>query len=93
VATHPEHEHASASARRYVRYGASPRGLQSLILGAKIRAILDGRVHVSRDDLRQMVLPVLRHRVLLNFEGQAEGITADDVITRILAEVPTTDGE
>ncbi len=93
VATHPEHEHASAAARRYVRYGASPRGLQSLILGAKIRAILDGRVHVSRDDLRQMVLPVLRHRVLLNFEGQAEGITADDVITRILAEVPTTDGE
>lgn len=93
VATHPEHEQASASARRYVRYGASPRGLQSLILGAKIRAILDGRVHVSRDDLRHMVLPVLRHRVLLNFEGQAEGITADDVITRILAEVPTTDGE
>jgi MoxR-like ATPase len=93
VATHPEHEQASASARRYVRYGASPRGLQALILGGKIRAILDGRVHMSRDDLRQMALPVLRHRVLLNFEGQAEGITPDDVITRILSEVPTTDGE
>ncbi len=93
VATHPEHEQAAASARRYVRYGASPRGLQSLILGAKIRAILDGRVHVSRDDLCRMVLPVLRHRVLLNFEAQAEGITPDEVITRILSEVPTADGE
>jgi MoxR-like ATPase len=58
-----------------------------LILGAKIRAILDNRYHVARDDLRAMALPVLRHRMILNFEGQAEGISADDVITRILSDV------
>jgi MoxR-like ATPase len=92
VATHPEHEQSSAVARRYVRYGASPRGLQSLILGARIRAILDHRVHVSRDDLRRMALPVLRHRVLLNFEAQAEGMTPDDVINSILQEVPASEG-
>jgi MoxR-like ATPase len=87
VATHPDHEFASASAKKYVRYGASPRGLQSLILGAKIRAILDSRYHVSRDDLRMMALPVLRHRLILNFEGQAEGIQPDDVIRKIIADV------
>ena len=91
VATHPDHEHAAAAARRSVRYGASPRGLQAIILGAKIRAILDSRVHVSRDDLRRMALPVLRHRVLLNFEAQAEGLTPDDVIQAILSEVPASD--
>jgi MoxR-like ATPase len=91
VATHPDHEYAAAAAKRSVRYGASPRGLQALILGAKIRAILDNRVHVSRDDLRRMTLPVLRHRVLLNFEAQAEGLTPDDVITAILSEVPASD--
>ena len=87
VATHPDHELASASAKKYVRYGASPRGLQALILGAKIRAILDSRYHVSREDLRLMALPVLRHRMILNFEGQAEGISTDDVIRRIFADV------
>ena len=70
-----------------MRYGASPRGLQALILGAKIRAILDNRYHVSRDDLKEMALPVLRHRMILNFEGQAEGISADDVIQKMLADV------
>ena len=88
VATHPEHELASASAKKYVRYGSSPRGLQALILGAKIRAILDNRFHVSRDDLRTMAMPVLRHRLILNFEGQAEGIQADDVIRKIISDVP-----
>jgi MoxR-like ATPase len=87
VATHPDHELASAAAKKYVRYGASPRGLQALILGAKIRAILDNRYHVSRDDLRSMALPVLRHRMILNFEGQAEGISTDDVIRRIFADI------
>jgi MoxR-like ATPase len=87
VATHPEHELAADASKRYVRYGASPRGLQSLILGAKIRAILDNRYHVSRDDLRSMAAPVLRHRLILNFEGQAEGIRADDVIDKIIAGV------
>ncbi len=87
VATHPEHELASAAARKYVRYGASPRGLQALILGAKIRAILDNRYHVARADLKTMALPVLRHRMILNFEGQAEGISADDVIQKMLNDV------
>ena len=88
MATHPEHELASGATKQYVRYGASPRGLQSLVLFAKIRAILDSRYHVARDDLRAALLPVLRHRMILNFEGQAEGISTDDVIAKILTEVP-----
>ena len=88
VATHPDHELAAAPTKKYVRFGASPRGLQSLILGAKIRAILDNRYHVARHDLRTMATPVLRHRMILNFEGQAEGISADDVIEKIIANIP-----
>jgi MoxR-like ATPase len=87
MATHPDHELASPAAKKYVRYGSSPRGLQALILGAKILAILDHRYHVAREDLRKMVHSVLRHRLILNFEGQAEGISADDVITQILSDV------
>lgn len=88
LATHPDSELASPATRQYVRYGASPRGLQAMILGAKIRAILDGRYHVAREDLRNMALRALRHRLILNFEGQAEGISTDDVIDKILANVP-----
>ncbi len=88
VATHPDHELAAAPTRKYVRYGSSPRGLQSLILGAKIRAILDHRYHVAREDLRDMATPVLRHRLILNFEGQAEGISADEVIAKIIQSIP-----
>ena len=88
VATHPDHEMAAEPTKKYVRYGASPRGLQALILGAKIRAILDDRYHVAREDLRTMALPVLRHRLILNFEGQAEGISADDVIDKIVRKIP-----
>jgi MoxR-like ATPase len=84
LATHPEHSLASAPTRQYVRYGASPRGLQALVLGAKIRAILDNRYNVAREDLRTMAYPVLRHRLILNFEGQAEGISTDDVIEKII---------
>jgi MoxR-like ATPase len=87
VATHPEHELAAPATKKYVRYGASPRGLQAIILGAKIRAILDSRYHVAREDLRTMALPVLRHRLILNFEGQAEGIQADDVVSKIIASI------
>ncbi len=88
LATHPEHELVSEPTKKYVRYGASPRGVQALILGAKIKAILDSRYHVAREDLRTMALPVLRHRLILNFEGQAEGISTDDVIAQILKHVP-----
>ncbi len=88
LATHPENELAAAATRQYVRYGASPRGLQAMILGAKIKAILDSRYHVAREDLREMALPALRHRIILNFEGQAEGISTDDVVRRIMEHVP-----
>jgi MoxR-like ATPase len=88
LATQPEHELAAEAAAKYVRYGSSPRGLQALVLGAKIRAILDHRYHVARDDLRSMALPVLRHRLILNFEGQAEGVSTDQVLTEILHSLP-----
>jgi MoxR-like ATPase len=87
LATHPENAVAGSQAAKFVRFGASPRGAQSLILGAKIRAILDKRYHVSRDDLRAVAPQVLRHRLILNFEGQAEGIEADSVIDDILKTV------
>ncbi len=88
LATHPSNGIAPEPTRRYVRYGASPRGVQALILGAKIRAILDDRFHVAREDLRTMAQPVLRHRLILNFEGQAEGISTDHVIEQIIGKVP-----
>jgi MoxR-like ATPase len=88
LATHPEQPLATAQTRKYVRYGASPRGLQAIILGAKIKAILDERYHVAREDIRTMALPVLRHRLILNFEGQAEGISTDAVIENIVQELP-----
>jgi MoxR-like ATPase len=87
MATHPEHELSADIARRYVRYGSSPRGAQALILGAKIRAILDHRYHVAKEDLRAVAPAVLRHRLILNFEGQAEGIASDSVIEEILKTV------
>ena len=84
MATHSDSEQATDMTRRYVRYGSSPRGAQALILAAKIRAILDQRYHVAREDLRDVAHFVLRHRLILNFEGQAESIQADDVIDDIL---------
>ena len=87
MATHPEREEATEMVRRYVRYGSSPRGAQALILAAKIRAVLDGRYHVARDDLRATAHAALRHRLILNFEGQAENIQADDVVDDILSSV------
>jgi MoxR-like ATPase len=87
LATHPENELATDMSRRFVRYGSSPRGAQAMILAAKIRAILDKRYHVSRDDLRAVASPALRHRLILNFEGQAEGVQPDAVITNILDNV------
>ena len=87
LATHPDNEFAAPITRQYVRYGASPRGAQALILGAKIRAILDHRYHVAKEDLRAMAPAVLRHRLILNFEGQAEGVSSDTVVTEILQTV------
>ncbi len=86
-ATHPRDQGAPEVVRRTVRYGASPRGMQAMILAGKILALLDGRYNVAFDDLRQAALPALRHRLILNFEAQAEGVTADEVIAAVLGEV------
>ncbi len=88
-ATHPGEKEAPASTRQYIRYGASPRGMQALILAAKIMALLDGRFNVAFPDLKLAALPALRHRVILNFEAQAEGISPDDVIRQVLESVKT----
>jgi MoxR-like ATPase len=84
LATHPNESGASAMAKRYVRYGASPRGGQTLILAAKIFALLDGRYHVAKDDIAKAAPAALRHRIIMNFEGEAEGKSSDDVIAEIL---------
>jgi MoxR-like ATPase len=92
AATHPDSELAPESVRRYVRYGASPRGAQALVLGAKTRAILDGRYNVSAADFRAVAPAALRHRVILNYEGQAESVEPDTVIQSILDVVPDPGG-
>jgi len=89
LATHPGGEFAAGQVNQYLRFGASPRGVQALVLAAKVRAMLDERYHVSFADVADSYLPALRHRILLNFEGQAEGIANDDILTQVLDEVPT----
>jgi MoxR-like ATPase len=84
MATHPDHELAAPMTRQFVRYGSSPRGAQAIILAAKLRAILDGRYHVARDDIRAVAPMALRHRLILNFEGQADGVAPDTVIANVL---------
>ncbi len=84
LATHPENEAAADTTKQYVRYGASPRAAQAIVLAAKIRAILDGRYHVARDDIKQVAHAALRHRLILSFEGQAQGVLPDHVIDTIL---------
>ena len=84
LATHADSEHAPELTRRYVRYGASPRGLQAIILAAKAFAVFDGRLNVSLEDIHAAATRALRHRLLLNFEAEAEGIQPDDVIGEIL---------
>ena len=87
LATHPESDKGHEMAKKYVRFGSSPRGVQSLILGAKVNALISGRVHVSCDDIRAVARPALRHRVLLNFEAEAERIDTDDILNQILESV------
>ncbi|REK10954.1 MAG: AAA family ATPase [Planctomycetota bacterium] len=87
MATHPEHELASPMTRQFVRFGSSPRGAQAVILAAKITAILDSRYHVARADIRAVATNCLRHRILLNFEGQAEDIKPDAVIADVFDHV------
>lgn len=87
VATHPERGDALDEVKQYAMYGSGPRGLQSLIKLAKARALMNGRFHVSVADIKSVAKPVLRHRMLLNYEGEASGKTADDVIDVILEKV------
>ena len=89
-ATHPETAEATPTSKKYLRYGASPRGLQAIILAAKIRALLEGRFAVAIDDVRAVAAPALRHRLILNFEGEAEGIKADGIIAEILKSTRET---
>ena len=88
MATHPNNPRATSTVKQYVRYGVSPRGAQSIVLGSKIRAIIDGRLNVAFDDIRSVALPALRHRLILNFEAEASGVTADDVLANLMNEVP-----
>ncbi len=89
-AAHPDGPDAPDLAKRFVRFGPSPRGAQSVLLAAKIRALFEGRFAASIDDVRASALPALRHRVLLNFEGEAEGVKTDQVIEAILKAIPET---
>jgi MoxR-like ATPase len=87
LATHPEHPQSVPMTRRYVRYGSSPRGAQALILAGKILAIMKGRYNVSINDVREVCYPALRHRLILNFEGKADGIAPEQIISQLLEEV------
>jgi MoxR-like ATPase len=84
LATHPDNAGAPAEVKRYVRWGASPRGLQTLVLGGRIRALLDGRFNVALEDLAAVAPSALRHRLFLNFEADAAGFTADQVVTAVV---------
>jgi MoxR-like ATPase len=88
LATHPKTETASPIANQYLRFGSSPRGGQTLLLGAKVRALARGRFNVSFEDIQAVATAALRHRLILNFEAEAEGITTDQIISQILKDVP-----
>lgn len=87
MASHPDGEKAPESVKSFIRYGSGPRGLQSIIRLAKVRAFMNGRFHVSKGDIKQVAKPVLRHRLFFNFEGEAAGISPDTVIEEILSGV------
>ncbi len=88
LATHPKTDTAASVTNQYLRFGSSPRGAQCLILAGKVRALAQGRFNVSFDDIHAVAPPTLRHRLILNFEAEAEGITTDHVITQVLKDVP-----
>ena len=88
MGTHPNTQFAHELTNKYVRHGASPRGSQAMIVGAKIRALLNNRVYVSADDIRSCVLGALRHRIIMSFEGEAERIDPDTILMGIMKGVP-----
>jgi len=89
LATCPQGIYAIPMTNQFLRVGASPRAAQAITLGAKVRALMDGRFHVSFADIKDVAIPAMRHRVILNFEGEAEGITTDMVLEKVLSETPT----
>jgi MoxR-like ATPase len=91
LGTHPDGPEASPIAKRYLRYGSSPRGAQSLVTAGKIQALLNGRFNVSKDDLKAVAKASLRHRFGLNFEAEADGVTADQIVEELLAHVEKVD--
>jgi MoxR-like ATPase len=93
LATHPRGQFATPLVNQFLRFGASPRAAQTLVLGAKVKALLAGRPHVAAEDIKAVALPALRHRVLLNFEAEAEGRGADEIIRNILDTVPTASAD
>jgi MoxR-like ATPase len=90
LATHPDEEIATPNAKSFLRFGASPRAAQTLVLAGKVSALLAGRTEVISEDIRDMVLCALRHRCILNFEAEAEGVTSDDILTNLIETLPTT---
>ncbi len=88
MATHPQSDYAPDIVKRYVSYGSSPRGAQALIIAGKVYAAVDGRLQVGFEDIKRAAYPGLRHRILLNFDGEAEGISTDRIIAAILEQVP-----
>src|ERR1051326_7737790 len=88
LATHPKTDTAAPISNQYLRFGSSPRGGQTLILAGKVRALTQGRFNVSFDDIEAVAAPALRHRLILNFEAEAEGITTDHIIAQVLRDVP-----
>ena len=88
LATHPKTATAMPIATQFLRFGSSPRGAQTLMLAGKVRALAEGRFNVSFDDIQAVALPAMRHRLILNFEAEAEGVTTDHILSQILKEVP-----
>jgi len=93
LATHPQGMFAIPMTNQFLRVGASPRAAQAITLASKVRALLDGRFHVSFDDIKHVATAAMRHRIILNFEGEAEGITTDMVLEKVIAETPETIAE
>jgi MoxR-like ATPase len=90
LATHPEEQLATPKVKSFIRFGASPRAAQTLVLGGKVRALLAGRTDVHVDDIKEVALPALRHRCILNFEAEAEGISCDSILTNLIETLPTS---
>ncbi len=88
LATQPEHAEAHAVSKKYIRYGSSPRGAQALVQCGRVRAFIRGRLNVSIEDVRELALAALRHRIILNFDAHAEGRTEDDILRAIIDAVP-----